>query len=168
MGWLCRYFGTEWESTRKRANTPNLSGIIQPQSSQPAEPLWTDPGIKSGISVRELISTSKNKTKKGAGGELMVEHFHKILACEEKATSRINGQLHWYVIFITIMTTIIKIIIMVGRSLFHAEFVSPLSRFLFACFVLFCFCFVDSQEHNDLWVSVMIRVNSHGRAQHKA
>ena len=27
------------------------------QSSQLAEPLWTDPGVKSGISVRELIST---------------------------------------------------------------------------------------------------------------
>ena len=31
-----------------------------------AEPLWTDPGIKSGISVRELISTLK---KISAGGE---------------------------------------------------------------------------------------------------
>ena len=36
------------------------------QSSQLAEPLWTDPGIKSGISVRELISSLK---KKSAGGE---------------------------------------------------------------------------------------------------
>ena len=32
--------------------TRNLSGNIQL-----AEPLWSDPGIKSGISVRELIST---------------------------------------------------------------------------------------------------------------
>ena len=31
---------------------------------QLAELLWTDPGIMSGISVRELISTSKNKNKK--------------------------------------------------------------------------------------------------------
>ena len=30
-----------------------LSGNIRPQSSQLAEPLWTDPGINSGISVRE-------------------------------------------------------------------------------------------------------------------
>ena len=30
---------------------------------QLAELLWTDPGIMSGISVRELISTSKNKNK---------------------------------------------------------------------------------------------------------
>ena len=48
--------------------TCNLSGNIRPQSSQPAEPLWTDPDIKSGISVRELISTSKKK-KKRAGWE---------------------------------------------------------------------------------------------------
>ena len=35
-------------------------------SSQFAEPLWTDPGIKSGIGVRELISTLK---KAQAGNE---------------------------------------------------------------------------------------------------
>ena len=47
--------------------TRNLSGNIRPQSSQAAEPLWTDPGLKSGISVRELISTSEEK--KSAGGK---------------------------------------------------------------------------------------------------
>ena len=36
------------------------------QSSQLAEPQWIDRGIKSGINVRELISTVK---KKCAGGE---------------------------------------------------------------------------------------------------
>ena len=41
-----------------------MSGNIRLQSSQLAEPLWTDPGIKSGISVRELISTLKKKKKK--------------------------------------------------------------------------------------------------------
>ena len=46
--------------------TRNLSGYIRPQSSQLAEPLWTDPGIKNGISVREQISTSKKKKKKKA------------------------------------------------------------------------------------------------------
>ena len=35
----------------------NLSGSIQPQSSQLAEPPWTYPGLKNGISLRELIST---------------------------------------------------------------------------------------------------------------
>ena len=37
--------------------TRNLSGNIRPQSTQLAEPLWTDHGIKRGISVHELIST---------------------------------------------------------------------------------------------------------------
>ena len=31
------------------------------QSSHFAEPAWTDPGLKSGISVYELISTLKKK-----------------------------------------------------------------------------------------------------------
>ena len=52
--------------------TLNLSGNIRPQSSQLTEPLWTGPGLKSGISVRELISTLK---KKNAGG---VEHSPKL------------------------------------------------------------------------------------------
>ena len=49
------------------AVTRNLSGNIWPQSSQLAEPLWTDSGIKSEISMRELVFTSKKK--KSAGGE---------------------------------------------------------------------------------------------------
>ena len=44
--------------------TRNLSGNIRTQSFQPAEPLWTDPGIKSGTSVHELISASNKQTKK--------------------------------------------------------------------------------------------------------
>ena len=43
------------------------SGNTRSQSSQLAEPLWTDPGLKSGISVRKLISTKK---KAQAGNEL--------------------------------------------------------------------------------------------------
>ena len=43
--------------------THNLSESIRPQSSQPAEPPWVDHGIKSRISVRKLISTSKKKKK---------------------------------------------------------------------------------------------------------
>ena len=38
------------------------------QSSQPAEPLWTDPGLKSGISVNELISTKNKQTNKTWAG----------------------------------------------------------------------------------------------------
>ena len=52
--------------------TRNLSGNIRPQSSQLAEPLWTDFGIKSGISPRELISITKIKKtfeKAQAGNE---------------------------------------------------------------------------------------------------
>ena len=52
------------EPIRKRAHA-TCQGTFG-HSPQPAEPLWTDPGIKSGISVRELISTLK---KKSAGGE---------------------------------------------------------------------------------------------------
>ena len=44
--------------------TCNSSGNAHPLSSQLAEPLWTDPGPKSGITVCELISTLKNKYKK--------------------------------------------------------------------------------------------------------
>ena len=40
------------------------------QSSQLTEPLWTNPGLKSGISVHELISTSKKKKKVQAENEL--------------------------------------------------------------------------------------------------
>ena len=49
--------------------TRNSSGNTRSQSSQLAEPLWTDPGLKSGISVRKLISTQKKK-KTHAGKEL--------------------------------------------------------------------------------------------------
>ena len=51
--------------------TPNLSGNIWPQSSQLTMPLSADPGIKGGISVCELISTSKTATttKVQAGNE---------------------------------------------------------------------------------------------------
>ena len=47
--------------------TRNSSGNIRPQSSQLAGPLWTDPGLKSGITVRKLISTLKKKKKAQAG-----------------------------------------------------------------------------------------------------
>ena len=54
-----------WEPIRNEL-TRNLSGNIQPQSSQLTEPVWTDPGgIKSGISARELISTLKKKVQAG-------------------------------------------------------------------------------------------------------
>ena len=69
--------------------THDSSGNTRPQSSQLAEPLWTGPGLKSGISVRELISTLQNK-QKSAGGERTVAHSPKILAHEEKATTTMS------------------------------------------------------------------------------
>ena len=42
------------------------SHATRPQSSQLAAPLWTDPDLRSGISVRDLISTLKKKKKKKA------------------------------------------------------------------------------------------------------
>ena len=61
-----------------------MSWNIWPQLSQLAEPLWTDPGTKNGISVRELISTKKKK-KVQAGNEWS-NVLPKILTSEEKAT----------------------------------------------------------------------------------
>ena len=55
----------------------NLSWNTRPQSSQLAEPLWTDPCLKSGVSMCELISTYQkmnNNNKKPAGWEEMVQH----------------------------------------------------------------------------------------------
>ena len=48
--------------------TRNSSGNIRSQSCQLAEALWTDPGLKSGISVGELISTIKKKSRRGMNG----------------------------------------------------------------------------------------------------
>ena len=65
--------------------TCNLSGNVWPQSSQLAVPLWTDPGSKSGISVRKLISTSKKK--KAQPGNEWLNTLPKILTSKEKATT---------------------------------------------------------------------------------
>ena len=67
--------------------TRNLSRDIRPRSSQLAEPLWTDPGMRSRIRARDLICTSKRKEKKSAGGKLLAEQSPKILASEEKGNT---------------------------------------------------------------------------------
>ena len=41
----------------------NSSGNTRPPSSQLAEQLWTDPGVNSGISVRELISALRERDR---------------------------------------------------------------------------------------------------------
>ena len=66
--------------------TRTSSGNTQPLSSMLTEPLWTDPGQKRGISVRELISTWK-KNETTAGGERIVEPSPQIIASEGKATT---------------------------------------------------------------------------------
>ena len=48
--------------------TRNSSGNTRPQLSQLAEPLWTDPGPRNGIRVRELISTLKTKQQQKSTG----------------------------------------------------------------------------------------------------
>ena len=91
------YFAVQAECGNLSGNelTRNSSGNARSQSSQLAEPLWTDPYLKSGITLRELISTSKKEEeKKSAGGEWIIEHFPQILAREEKAT--------WNVLLLTL------------------------------------------------------------------
>ena len=48
----------------------NSSENTRLQSSQLAEPQWTDPALKSGISLRKLILTLKKKKKAQAWNEL--------------------------------------------------------------------------------------------------
>ena len=50
------------------ALTRNSLGNTRLQSSQLAELLWTDPGLKIGISLRELISTLEIRKKKRRRG----------------------------------------------------------------------------------------------------
>ena len=70
--------------------TCNLSGNTWPQSSQFADPQWIEPGLKSGISVHELISTKKKKFN-NAIREWRGEHFSQILASKEKSTTTANN-----------------------------------------------------------------------------
>ena len=65
---------------QKKSSHTSHQGTLS-QSSQLAEPLWTDPGQKSGISVCELISTLK---KKSAGGEQIVKHSPKFSHTRKK------------------------------------------------------------------------------------
>ena len=64
-----------------------MSGNTQPQPPQLAEPLWTDPGIKSGIGVHELISTQKKKKKKGQAGNKLSNIFPKFSHARKRPPS---------------------------------------------------------------------------------
>ena len=62
--------------------TCDSSGKIQPQLSHLTEPLWTDPGLKSGISVHKLIFTLKTNKKVQVGNERS-DNSSKTLTSEE-------------------------------------------------------------------------------------
>ena len=64
-----------------------MSGNIRPQSSHLGEPLWPDPGMKSGINVRKLLSTLKKKVQTGNEWSNILPKF---LASEEKATNKLR------------------------------------------------------------------------------
>ena len=66
VGESIRYIGLTRSTSATSRLSPALyqqaipdpgSGNTRPQSSQLAEPVWTDPGKQSSIGVRELIST---------------------------------------------------------------------------------------------------------------
>ena len=61
------------------------TGNIWPQSSLLTEPLWTDPGLKSGICVCKLISTSRTHTHTNAQEGLNGWTLPKVLGSKEKA-----------------------------------------------------------------------------------
>ena len=62
---LSRYSVGTYQKTSSQGNS---SGNTRPQSSQVADPLCTDPGLKSGIGVRKLTSTRNNNNKKRRRG----------------------------------------------------------------------------------------------------
>ena len=93
VGWLCRYSGIAWEPIQKRAHTQLVwehSATFVSVRCATA----TDPGKKSGISVREIISNSKKKQKKTSGGEWMVEHSPKIPASEQPLSQLFDQSVH--------------------------------------------------------------------------
>ena len=78
---LSRYSVEIYQATNSHATR---QGNSRPQSSQLAEPLWTDPGLKSEISVRELISIQKKK--RSAGGDRMLQPSPKSSGARRQAT----------------------------------------------------------------------------------
>ena len=76
---LSRHSVGTYPETSSHATRQGTFGL----SSQLAEQLWTDPGIKSEISVCDLIST----LKKAQAGNEWSNIFPITLASEEKATT---------------------------------------------------------------------------------
>ena len=63
-------------------------GNIRPQSSQPAEPLWTDPGIEWNKSAQAINSTSKKKKKGRKKKAQTGNKWLNILPKSSKATKK--------------------------------------------------------------------------------
>ena len=59
--------GRVWEPIRKTSSHANHKGLLG-QWSQIAEPLWTDPGLNSGIGVQNHIHLKKKKKLKAQAG----------------------------------------------------------------------------------------------------
>ena len=78
--------------------TRNSSSNTQSQSSQLIEPLWTDSGLKSGISVHELISTSKKRKKKVQAGNEVLNILPKSLHLRKELPLQ-NEFLHFLLLF---------------------------------------------------------------------
>ena len=74
----------QWGNLSGNELTRKSSGNTRPQSSKLTEPLWTNPGIKSGNSARKLISTEKKK--KAQAGNDWSNILPKIITSKKKAT----------------------------------------------------------------------------------
>ena len=77
--------GRNVETYQENKLTRNSSENTWPQLSQLAEPLWTDPGLKSGIGVCELVPAGSESSpllpnpRRGGKG-----HCHTIIKPNEK------------------------------------------------------------------------------------
>ena len=93
----CNSFGS-WK--QHITSSPTLSRNIRPKSSRLAEPLWTDPGLKSGISVRENTPLPKTQTHRNTDTDTDTQtqtqtqtqththtHTHKPQKTKQKQTS---------------------------------------------------------------------------------
>ena len=99
-----------WEPIRKRAHT------------QFAEPQWTGPGLKSGISVRELISTLKKKRRRGMNCRTFAQ----------KPRTRGKSHLCFHLSLYSIRYLFVCVFVCVIFSLF------PPTSFSLRSFVCFC------------------------------
>ena len=100
MGWLCHLSRHSVGTFLKTSSHTTCQGTFR-QSSQLAEPLWTDPGIKSGNSVCELISTSKKKKKAHAANQWLniLQKFCKRGKCHHHHQCKCRRRFHVFFIF---------------------------------------------------------------------